>query len=306
MTKARKELVSLEATPYYHCVSRCVRRAFLCGEDRWTGKSYEHRRDWIVDRLKLLTQVFCIDVCAYAVMSNHWHVVVKIDSDKLKELSNQQVIDRWRKLYSGNVLMNRYLAGAEMSQAELTAIDELADKWRTRLIDLSWFMRGVNETIAREANSEDQCTGRFWEGRFKSQALLDEASILAAMVYVDLNPIRAGIATTLEDSDFTSVQERIRSHGKGDVVLPFTGGHRAFQQERIPFEWLEYLKLVDWTGRAVHQSKRGYIPACEPPILSRMGLDQSSWEMGLRALSLMGQQAVCIEKLVKNDTLCVA
>ncbi len=73
MPKPRKVQVSLETTPYYHCVSRCVRRAFLCGVDDLSGKSYEHRREWIVDRIKELVEIFAIDTCAYSVMSNHYH-----------------------------------------------------------------------------------------------------------------------------------------------------------------------------------------------------------------------------------------
>ena len=299
MTRARKELISLEATPYYHCVSRCVRRAFLCGEDRFTGKSYEHRREWIVERLRLLTNVFCIDVCAYAVMSNHWHVVVKVDSEKQKQLSNQQVIDRWRQLYSGNVLIGRYLSGVELTKPELDVVDEVVDKWRERLCDISWFMRCVNETIAREANAEDQCTGRFWEGRFKSQALLDEASLLAVMAYVDLNPIRAAMAETPEDSEFTSIQSRIQNDD--EHLMLFVGGYKIGKPNGIPFEWVDYLELVDWSGRVVHPKKIGFINSRQPPILQRLGLDELSWQSCLDQLPLLGQQSVCVERLLKSD-----
>ena len=68
MTQARKSQISLSDTPYYHCMGRCVRRAFLCGEDNLTGKDYSHRKDWIIDKLRELAQIFAIDVCAYAVM----------------------------------------------------------------------------------------------------------------------------------------------------------------------------------------------------------------------------------------------
>jgi len=293
MTRARKDIISVEATPYYHCVSRCVRRAFLCGKDNWSGRSYEHRREWVVERLKLLSELFCIDICAYAVMSNHWHVVLRIDTDKATSLTQDQVIHRWRQLYSGNVLVSRYLGDSTLSQPELDAVSDIVECWRSRLADISWFMRCVNESISRQANKEDQCTGRFWEGRFKSQALMDEAAILACMVYVDLNPIRAGIANTPETSDFTSIQDRICEYAlaresQNKKALPthladFTGGYRANQSQGVPFEWHEYLKLIDWTGRAIRKDKRGYIATTEPPILERLGIDEELWMLGIGA-----------------------
>ena len=190
MPEPRYRQVSIDDTPYYHCISRCVRRAFLCGFDSATGFDFEHRRQWIVDRIKLLCSVFAVDLCAYAIMSNH-HVVVRINADEVKQWSDEQVAQRWMQIFPGSVLMQQYLTNADLTEAELNCVAELFVTWRERLANLSWFMRCINEPIARMANAEDHCTGRFWEGRFKSQALLGERALLACMAYVDLNPIRA-------------------------------------------------------------------------------------------------------------------
>ena len=209
MTQPRSTLVSLDDTPWYHVVSRCVRRAFLCGHDAHTGRSFEHRRGWIADRIKQLASVFAIDIAAYAVMSNHFHIVVRVDDTRVQDLGRDEILGRWTQLFSGPTLVQRYLADADrLGQAEIELVDAWAETYRSRLADLSWFMRVLNESIARQANAEDRVTGRFWEGRFKSQALLDEQAVLTAMAYVDLNPIRAGIADTPERSDYTSVAER--------------------------------------------------------------------------------------------------
>ena len=199
MPRPRKSLINLTDTPYYHCVSRCVRRAFLCGEDKQTGKSFEHRRQWVEDRLLFLADVFCVDVCAYAVMSNHTHVVLRINKQKAESLSAKEVIQRWHKLFKGMILAQRYIDPVDsdsLSEAEIETVKSLAEVYRNRLFDISWFMRLLNEYIARQANKEDDCTGHFWEGRFKSQALMDEVSLAACMAYVDLNPVRSRLAKT--------------------------------------------------------------------------------------------------------------
>jgi hypothetical protein len=165
MPKPRKELVLLEETPYYHCVSRCVRRAFLCGVDPHTGKSYEHRRQWIVDRMKLLVDIFAINICSFAVLHNHYHVILHVDTQLAVGWSDHEVIERWERIFSLPVIVQRYLAGEAITQAERDTVSELLIKWRKRLHDISWFMRCVNEPIARRANKEDGCTGRYWEGR---------------------------------------------------------------------------------------------------------------------------------------------
>ncbi|MBT3050938.1 MAG: transposase [Candidatus Thiodiazotropha sp. (ex Codakia orbicularis)] len=295
MTRARETLVSLEATPYYHCISRCVRRAWLCGQDPYTGQSFEHRRQWVLDRLQELVDIFAIDVCAYAIMSNHYHIVLHVDADKAKGLTDQQVIEQWNRLYKGHMLADRYLAGEVMSRAEWEALSELIEKWRLRLYDISWFMLCLNEHLALQANAEDNCKGRFWEGRFKCQALLDEGALLTCMSYVDLNPIRAGLAETPERSDFTSAQERIeayakrRSENKAKLpkrqptkLHPFKSGREKGSVKCIDFELNDYLRLVDWTGRAIREDKKGAIPSELAPILERIGLNPDAWLTSVR------------------------
>ncbi|RBP48494.1 transposase, partial [Arenicella xantha] len=209
MTLPRSTLVSLADTPYYHCVARCVRRAYLCGVDRYSGISYEHRRQWLEDKLHETADAFAIKLCAYAVMSNHYHVVLRVQADIADAWSEREVIRRWHSLFSGSVLSQRFMNGDALDPVLYERLLEDVETWRARLCDISWYMRIVNEFIAREANKGDDCTGRFWEGRFKSQALLDDRALLSCMAYVDLNPIRAKIAKTPETSNHTSIKARI-------------------------------------------------------------------------------------------------
>ena len=257
--------------------------AFLCGEDHYTGKSYEHRRQWVEGRLLQLADIFTIDIYAYAVMSNHLHVVLNVDAERANVLTHLEVCERWHQLYKGTLLTQRFLNNEPLTKPQLAAVEDKIDLWRKQLHDISWFMRALNEPIARQANAEDRCTGRFWEGRFTSQALLDERALIACMAYVDLNPIRAKIADRPETSDYTSIQMRIQALEKRQAqptsLAPFIG---AFSQsnafdEGIPFDLGDYLSLVDWTGRSIRSDKRGAIHQDLPPILSRMGIRPDLW-----------------------------
>ncbi|MEW8071326.1 MAG: hypothetical protein AB2826_12965 [Candidatus Thiodiazotropha sp.] len=184
MPKPRKALVLLEETPYYHCVSRCVRRAYLCGVDSHTGKSYEHRRQWIVDRMKQLSDVFAIDICAYAVMSNHYHVILHVDTQCAAEWSEQEVIARWERLFSLPVLVQRYLSQDTITRAERETVSELLTEWRKRLHDISWFMRSNSECVAVQASAEENCKDRFRENVSRVRRCWMKQTLLVCMSYL--------------------------------------------------------------------------------------------------------------------------
>ena len=272
MPKPRKRLVSLADTPYNHCISRCVRRAFLCGVDAQTGFDFSHRRDWIVERIKHLGSVFAIDLYAYAVMSNHYHIVVRINAAGVDEWSDREVAKRWLQLFKGPEIVRHWLSGDDLVDGDTRIVHRYIHAWRERLCDLSWFMRCLNESIARMANREDRCSGRFWEGRFKSQALLDERALLACMAYVDLNPIRAGLAQTPETSKYTSVQDRLL-HAAPTRLRRFRD---QGDPDGIPMAYSDYLQLVDWSGRTIRACKRGFIPPSAPPVLDRLHMDHDA------------------------------
>ncbi|MEV3836376.1 alpha-amylase family glycosyl hydrolase [Aeromonas allosaccharophila] len=290
MTIARSRQISLQDTPYYHVVSRCVRRAFLCGDDAHSGQSYEHRRQWVVDKLGQLSRLFAIGMCAYAVMSNHYHLVLKVEPDTAANWSEREVAERWAALFQWPHLVRRWYQGEALIEPELAVVQQLLAQWRERLHSISWFIRLLNENLARQANQEDGCKGHFWEGRFKSQALLTESALLACMAYVDLNPIRAALTDRPEQSDYTSIKQRLDETATTEVLspllLPFASQGKP---EELPYAFTDYLMLVDWTGRAIRPDKRGHIPARLGPILERLGLDGVRW---LKQVTLFRRQGI--------------
>jgi REP element-mobilizing transposase RayT len=308
MTQARETIVSVADTPYYHCVSRCVRRAFLCGQDHYSGENYEHRRQWLEDKLHHTAQAFAIKLCAYAVMSNHYHVVLHLRPDLSTAWSDREVVKRWHSLFKGNLISQRYLANDVLLDTQRERLNEYIALWRERLTSPSWYMGIVNEAIARRANKEDNCTGRFWEGRFKSQALLDERALLACMAYVDLNPVRAKMATSPEESEHTSVKARIRALKNNQPAQPtiaeFVGSNPEAQG--LPFLLKDYLELTDWTGRLIREEqrpsvyKRGSISDELPPILERLSLNQDAWKTLTTRFELEFKQWVGSEHIVRQ------
>lgn len=190
-------------------------------------------------------------------MSNHYHVVLHINTDQQRGWSDADIVARWERLHQ---LPEWFESAHEEKIAATIAI------WRERLGSISWCMKCLNEPLARLANKEDGCKGRFWEGRFKSQALLDDAAVLKCMAYVDLNPVRANMAATPEDSAHTSIQARIESR---DQALAPMAGQQA-DGFVLSISKADYVTLVDWTGRQFRRGKRGRIDATQPPIIDRL------------------------------------
>jgi hypothetical protein len=282
----------------FHCFTRCVRRAFLYGYDPVTHQDYSHRKAWIVERMKFLAGIFAIDLCAFAILANHFHNILRTRPDIATSWSDREVAVRWLQLYPRKPRFKKKpIPSIENQISVLLASPQRIAQLRKRLCSISWFMGCLNEFIARAANAEDKVKGRFWESRFKCQALLDNAAIIAGMAYVDLNLVRAGLADTPEDSDFTSIQERIRtwleniqpaisaqpspdvqpaSDSEVDLWLcPIT----STPQRRgiLEISETQYFDLVDQSGRILRQDKRGSIPADLAPILSRIGAKQEAW-----------------------------
>ncbi len=279
MTQPRRQLVDPTQAQFFHLINRCVRRSWLCGFDQYSGGTFEHRKVWLKARILELGDIFATGIYAFAVMSNHVHVVLHMHPGSANAWSSEEVARRWVRLYPAS--------SPELCAQKIAAIvenPELICTYRIRLADVSWQMKCLSEPIARRANAEDKVTGRFWEGRFKSQLLLSERSILAAMTYVDLNPVRADIATGVSTSDNTSVKIRYDQIRKNEavasqVLAPLAGVKSA---NMPPMTEAEYIDLVDFTGREWHPGKRGVIKADEPPALRKLGLDKDHWTMKVK------------------------
>jgi hypothetical protein len=293
MPTPRSTLVDVSVTPWYHCISRCVRRAFLCGEG--AGR----RKDWIEGRLRELVQIFAIECAGFSLMDNHMHVLLRIDADKARGWSPAEVALRWLTLFPLRDTSGRPLDVTEERVAKFSANEAWVDEMRQRLSSLGWFMKCLKEPLARMANKEDNCSGAFWEGRFKSIGVRDPESVLATAAYIDLNPVAAGVAPTPEESVHTSLNARLKhceangsaeklrddlstltrnpEQERGLWLLPVDddrqhGGDRPGLHEGLTLSC--YLRLVDASSRMIRDGKAS-LEADMAPIFMRLRLDQS-------------------------------
>ena len=250
MATPRYKLVDSEHAMSYHLVSRCVRGAWLCGRDRRTGKDYSHRKRWLIERLLFLAQFFAVEIDSYSVMSNHFHLVAFFDPKKCFSWTNEEVAFRWVEAFppteDGQVVEER----KSIERGRLLSDPKRLEQARRTLGSLSDFMKHLKQPIARRANKEDGCKGHFFEQRFYSGALLSEKAVLAAMAYVDLNPIRAKLAKRLEECTDASIGERLRENDLAaldEFLAPVASGlsEETPQVPRIEVTLKEYLGLLN-------------------------------------------------------------
>lgn len=301
MTYPRRQTVYADRPGLYHCVTRCVRQAFLCDPATPCSLGGEARQAWIERRILELAKSFAVGIYAWAAMSNHCHIVLLVDPLRPQEWSDEEVARRWCQInqYPGRSVPAKKRTQRE--QALLADRPRLAEL-RGRLGSLSWFMRFVNEGVARRANAEDGCKGHFWDGRYKSQNLLDERAALAAMAYVDLNPVRAGMAEHLADCRFTSIQRRLhllhsQPEASSNQLQPLAGMASPIVPD---ISEQSYVDLVEWTGVAQKPGKRG---ALKPPSTTATpvpGEDDAWWLQAAGAMESHFAHFVGIPEVLAN------
>jgi len=286
----------------FHCSNRCVRRAFLCGRDSVTGQDYSHRRDWIVLREEQLASLFAIDIEFRSEMSNHLHVVLRPCPHMVRRLSSVEVVRRWLTITKLAKCLSDDLPEPDEQRIQEMAKDK---KWvrklRKRLCSISWFMGILQENIARRANMEDGCRGRFWETRFRVRECTDPSALLLCGIYVDVNPIKAGEAASPRTATYTSACQRIQAQGQRsnareradgwmaeltlqpentathELAYSSRTGRRASDMGILPMSLDSYERLLNWTAVMLRSGERKTIPKDLASILDRMDIEQEAW-----------------------------
>ena len=218
---ARADVFDPSEIAIVHVMNRVVRRCFLFGDEPISGKNFDHRKVWIEDQLRLQAACFGIDLLGFALMPNHFHLILRSRPDCVEQWDDTEIARRWLTLCPFRKTADGQAAEPTDEEMNTIRLDSARLKEiRSRLSDISWWMRILCQQIARRANEEDQQLGKFFQARFKAVRLLDEQALLACAAYVDLNPIRAALAETLKSSGFTSVQRRIQTVQQAPASTP--------------------------------------------------------------------------------------
>ncbi len=302
---ARAEVFDPSEVAVLHICARVVRRCFLFGVDPVTGINHDHRKVWIEDQLKLLAANFGIDILSFAILSNHFHLILRSRPDVVETWDDSEVARRWLMLCPNRKKKDR--SPEEPNEFELNSIRNDPEKLATirkRLSDVSWWMRLLCQNIGTRANQEDKQVGKFFQGRYRAVRILDEETLLACAAYVDLNPIRAAMAETLEASEFTSAQRRLQAlqaatsiptivttvdsflspltiDEKNHAIGPCANQTRERCSDKgfLSMSTMDYLELLDASARMVRPDKAGYTPSDVAPIFERLKLDSDYWRL---------------------------
>lgn len=270
----RAEIFDPKQVTIVHCIQRCVRRTFLAGVDPDRNRDFTYRRDWIRSRIEKLASVFGMDGIAYAILSNHLHVILRSRPDVVATWTDREVAIRWLQIFPGKRIEEQLGAPTEADVNKLVNDANRIAQLRVRLSDYSWFMRALSEPIARRANREENCTGHFWEGRYKATRLLDEASLFACCLYVDLNPLRANAASSLELSEFTSFYDRIEA-AKGKKIASAAASMNVLSQAEAEKILAESSPAQLAARRKEAKNRKGPQVACDA-WLAPLSLDERS------------------------------
>jgi REP element-mobilizing transposase RayT len=305
MTTARREIVDVAVTRWYHCISKCVRSAFLMADDAGND-----RKQWIEDRLQMLAQNFSLAVGGFAIMDNHLHVLCRLDPDQAKTWTADETVRRWIAVYPPRELDLEDPKILKMWVDHQAKDEKRVAVYRERLSNLGWFMKALKEPLSRLCNRADGVKGTFWEARYKSIAILDTEALLATCAYIDLNPVAAGIAEVPEQSEHTSIKQRV-VHAKecdklealkaarlgsvagcqaaggfeeGHWLVPLQdrrqrgGSRRSAVREGMldGFSLGSYLLLVEYTGRLFRHGKARINDGVKD-VLDRLGTRVEFW-----------------------------
>ena len=307
MTIARAELVDTDLTRWYHCVLRCVRGASLLGAGDFD------RKQWIENQLEELSQKFAISIAGFSILDNQVHLLARLDTDLVESWSDEEIVMRW-----GRVIPPRDQKGQVFPPTQEWARGRLregtaAATARERLASLSWFMKCLKEPLSRLANRSDGTRGTFFEGRFRTVAILDDKALLATCASIDLIPVAEGLALVPRAGSHTSIKRRIdhaaaqRSAANRKVAK--RGGPRVAARGVGPEEslWLcpierrrganstregmfeglsldDYVLILNYTARFLRDGEAP-IPRPLKEVFARLEIQPESWHTLLINLS---------------------
>ena len=137
------------------------------------------------------------------------HVILRNRPDIVPQWSDEEVARRRLRLSRRSLEVRPEPKPKPKRVRKLANDEEKITELRFRLSNISWFMLMLNEPIARTANAEDNVPGHFFGERFGSVRLENKEDPLLCRLYVDLNPVRAGVAKTPEDSQYKGACDRI-------------------------------------------------------------------------------------------------